>query len=346
MKYCPNCQTRYTDNTLRFCLQDGAPLADTDAENSAPTVAYGEPVQLGETETIISSPRAEPPSVEPRPAVEPRAVEPIRIDLPGASEQQQQHRPPPSVSESQQQRRLPPTVPVQTVAPPVATQTAAASTRKSKTLPLVLLTALATLLLAGAGAWLYLRDNRGEVARNTATNAGNQSPAANAKANVRNTPAPTASPKNETNANVASAAPVSNSTPAPNVDGEQIKEEVADRVDTWKSLTESRSIDDYMNYYADKVDYYNRRGVSASVIRGDKQRAFSDFDSIEMNVSNLTVTPDASGERATAVFDKEWTFDGARKSSSGKVQTELQMRKINGEWLITSERDLKVYYTE
>jgi hypothetical protein len=65
-----------------------------------------------------------------------------------------------------------------------------------------------------------------------------------------------------------------------------------------------------------------------------------------MNISNLSVTPDATGERATAVFDKEWVFDGAEKSSSGKVKSELQMRKINGEWKITSERDLKVYYIE
>jgi hypothetical protein len=46
MKYCPNCQTRYTDNTLRFCLQDGAPLAESVDENFAPTVSYGENVQL------------------------------------------------------------------------------------------------------------------------------------------------------------------------------------------------------------------------------------------------------------------------------------------------------------
>jgi ketosteroid isomerase-like protein len=318
MKYCPNCQTRYTDNTLRFCLQDGAPLAESVDENFAPTVSYGENVQLNETETIISS-RGETP------AVQPRAVEPIRIDLPAASEQ------------SPQQHPLPPAVDWQTAAAP----------RRSKTLPLVLLTALATLVLAGAGAWLYLRNNRAETARNGAANVGAQSAAqnANSKPNVSNTPVPTATtPRNEANANVANVAAVNNSTPAPNVDRKQIEEEVADRVDSWASLTESRDINGYMNYYADTVDYYNRRGVSTSFIRGDKQRAFNDFDSIEMNVSDLSVTPDASGDGATAVFDKEWVFDGAEKSSSGKVRTELKMKKIKGKWLITSERDLKVYY--
>jgi hypothetical protein len=60
----------------------------------------------------------------------------------------------------------------------------------------------------------------------------------------------------------------------------------------------------------------------------------------------MTVTPDASGERATAVFDKEWNFSGAEKTSAGKVKQQLQLKKVNGQWLISGERDLKVYYTE
>jgi hypothetical protein len=56
-------------------LQDGAPLAESVDENFAPTVSYGENVQLNETETIISS-RGETP------AVQPRAVEPIRMICP------------------------------------------------------------------------------------------------------------------------------------------------------------------------------------------------------------------------------------------------------------------------
>ncbi len=80
-----------------------------------------------------------------------------------------------------------------------------------------------------------------------------------------------------------------------------------------------------MNLYAGTVDYYNRKGIGAGSIRSDKQRAFNDFDSIEMNISNLSITPDASGERATAVFDKEWVFEGEEKYSAGKVQSQLQL---------------------
>lgn len=306
MKYCPNCQTRYTDNTLRFCLQDGAPLVEEVDPGVPPTV------QFGETETLAA----------------PRAVEPLRFDLPEPAHEREQNQVPPSA------------------APP------AAPPKKSKVLPLVLATALVTLLLLGVGgaaAWFYLKNNRADVAKNTATNAGNRATEQNTRSNAKSAPVQIDLPKNENVANVSnsnSAAPPIDLKPVPSVDRQQIKEEVSERVDYWRALTESRDIDDYMKYYADTVDYYNRRGVSAATVRADKQRAFRDFDSIGMDISNLTVTPDASGERATAVFDKEWVFDGDQKSSSGKVKSELQMRKINGEWLITSERDLKVYYIE
>ena len=37
IKRCPQCQSTYTDLTLRFCLSDGAPL-ETDGDNEFETV--------------------------------------------------------------------------------------------------------------------------------------------------------------------------------------------------------------------------------------------------------------------------------------------------------------------
>ena len=306
MRYCPNCQTRYTDDTLKFCLQDGTPLAD-EPDVTPPTVAFGE------TETVAA----------------PRRVEPLRIDVPPPDERGWQP--------SQETQIAPP---VQTAAPP----------KKSRTFLVVLATAFITLLLlavGGIGAWLYLRNNRNQVAVNSRGNANDQISAANAnaKANQKISPTPTASPKDEANsANANSAFPAIRPTPA--ADPQQVREEVAARVDAWTALSESKNLNAYMNYYADKIDYYNKKNVSADYVRNDKQRAFSQYDSIEMNVSNLTVTPEPGGERATAVFDKEWVFEGDERYSAGKVKTQLQMKKTNGQWLIVSERDLKVYYVE
>jgi hypothetical protein len=136
-------------------------------------------------------------------------------------------------------------------------------------------------------------------------------------------------------------------TPIPNVDAELVKTEVADKVMSWKSSLESGDINNFISNYADRLDYYfTSRNVSLGAVRSDKQRAFSRFYDFRVKISNLRVTPDESGERATAVFDKEWEFEGADNRNAGKVQSQLQLTKIGGRWMITGERDLKVYYVE
>ena len=97
-----------------------------------------------------------------------------------------------------------------------------------------------------------------------------------------------------------------------------------------------------MNNYANSVSFYGSQKSKATV-RNDKQTAFNKYDSMEVSLSKISVTPDASGEKATAVFDKEWTFTG-EKVYEGKVQSQFQFTKSGGKWLITSEKDLKVYY--
>lgn len=47
MRFCPTCRTQYTDDTLRFCLQDGASLIER-TESDTPTVAFPE------TETVVA----------------------------------------------------------------------------------------------------------------------------------------------------------------------------------------------------------------------------------------------------------------------------------------------------
>ena len=211
--------------------------------------------------------------------------------------------------------------------------------RKSGTTAAVLLTAFVMLLLfslVGIGAWLYFRGVSNDPNKNVLLAKREETDASNAnKSSVAvRTPAATATPPTTSNANTA----------AP-VDKEQVKRDVAQKVNAWKQAAESRDLNAYMSNYAGTVDYYNQKGASVSKVRADKQRAFAAYDSIKFTLSNMTVTPDATGETATAVFDKEWVFEGA-KYSAGKVQTQLKLKKVNGSWLITGERDLQVYYTE
>jgi ketosteroid isomerase-like protein len=225
---------------------------------------------------------------------------------------------------------------------PPPNQTPQTPPKKSNTLFVVLLTALVTLLLFGGaiGAWLFLRNRNADVASNR-----NQSSSTNSNRPANAAASPNAAPKNSPTPAVNSNAAPPPPTAAPAVNAEQIKTEVSGAVNSWKSAAESRNLDAMMASYADTVDYYNKKGASADFVRQDRQRAFSEYDNIEINLSNLRVTPDASGERATVVFDKEWIFENDEKTNEGKVQQQLQLVKSGDRWRIAAERDLKVYYT-
>jgi len=213
-------------------------------------------------------------------------------------------------------------------------------TPKSNTAMVVILSVLGTTLLlglGGLGAWLYFDNRKTEVvAVNVSSKPQNRPANANAAVNQN------------ANANLASPSPTATPTVQPTLKPEAVKavsDDVKDVVDEWKNTTENLDLDEHLSQYADTVDYYKAGRVNVSRIRADRERAFTNYDSISINLDNVKVTPDTSGEKATVVMDKEWDFQGTEKNSSGKVQQQLTFGKINGRWRITGEKDLKVYYT-
>lgn len=210
-------------------------------------------------------------------------------------------------------------------------------------------TAVGMLLLVGVvgiAAWIYFR-NSGQPPVQNSNNTANI-PGGELNNGTFPTPqmSPFATPSSTTR---PPATPLTNGTvntlPPPTTgNDEQSRGEVSQRVYDWKSMLESRNFNAYMGNYADTVDYYRRQNASIGTVRADKARAFSLYSSMRVNVSNMNVSVGPTGETATAVFDKEWAFSG-RDTSSGKVRSQLTFRKFGGRWLITGERDLKVYYT-
>lgn len=221
--------------------------------------------------------------------------------------------------------------------------------RKSNTALIVALTTLITLLAAGAaiiGFWYVKRNDKKDVALNV-----NSKPPANTivpnvaqNSNV-NFSVVNVNASQNSNASKPTPTPTPKPTLNPN-EAKEIKSDVENVVEGWNDALENHDLDAHLSKYADSVDYYKSGGVGVETVRGDKQRAFEAYDEIKINISNLKVTPDASGEKAVAVFDKKWQFEGEDKFSSGKVQQQLQFAKIGGKWRITSEKDLKIYYVE
>lgn len=124
----------------------------------------------------------------------------------------------------------------------------------------------------------------------------------------------------------------------------QVKNEIAAVLEDWRSSIEKREIERHIaNYMQTLEDYYKESGIDKNHVRADRQRAFDRYDSINLQLDNLEILPE-SMESATAVFDKSWTFKNAQKTSTGSVQQEMHLIKMNGRWLIIGEKDLKVYY--
>lgn len=225
-------------------------------------------------------------------------------------------------------QNLPPQV--TQISPQFQTPPQTAPSQKTNTTQAVLLTALGMIALFGAaiGGWYFFGNRQTEITENR--NIGTQN---SNNQNSNRSP----SPKPSTNTNAAKTP-----TPTPEVDAEAVKSEVSSVLYDWKSATESGDIDDCMSHYADSISFYGSQ-KSRNTVRGEKQAAFNKYDSMSINLSNMSITPDASGEKATAVFDKEWVFTG-EKVYAGKVRSQFQLVKSGGRWLITSEKDVKIYY--
>ena len=217
---------------------------------------------------------------------------------------------------------------------------------KSKTGLTVALTILVTLLLVGggiAGYYFYRRSQKTE----TAQNINNNSVQVNANSSNKKTNANAANANADWNKTTPS--PTATPTPQPTLDPQEKKEVetgVKTVIEDWKDSTENLDLDSHISSYADTVDYYNAGKVSSDKVRADREKAFSTYDNLKVNIDNVKITPDATGKKAVVVFDKEWNFYNDEKSNSGKVQQQLTFEKINGSWLITGEKDLKVYYVE
>jgi hypothetical protein len=122
--------------------------------------------------------------------------------------------------------------------------------------------------------------------------------------------------------------------------------EVRNALEGWAQASRNRDIDSHMRYYADTLDfYYNRTLVPSSKVRDDRTKAFAKFNYISIQLSNLNVQLDSTGQRATVVLDKTFDFRGENNAFfNGSVQDQLTLTKLGGAWLITGEKELKVYY--
>jgi hypothetical protein len=124
----------------------------------------------------------------------------------------------------------------------------------------------------------------------------------------------------------------------------RVKKEVSEMLERWRSSIVKRDIETHMKSYAATLEnYYKESGIDRNHVRADRQRAFDRYESLDLQVDKLTITPE-SEDAAIVVFDKSWTFKNPQKTSTGSVQQEMRLIKENGSWIIVGEKDEKVYF--
>lgn len=165
---------------------------------------------------------------------------------------------------------------------------------------------------------------------------------------------------NSTNNNSANvnATPTTTPTPTPTpkptlkpAEIESAKKEAESTIYAWKTAAENNNLDTNLSNYADTVDYYKGGKINKTKLRASKEPAYKRYDTITINVSNMKVSVDPTGEKATVTFDKEWDFTGVDKDgnevfNTGKVNQQITLTKVNGKWKISAEKDVKVYYSD
>lgn len=206
---------------------------------------------------------------------------------------------------------------------------------RSQTTRIVGLTVLGTLLLLGLGGLSVrlLFGTKSDPVSGASNNSGaliEPSPSARQTARLPDAPAqrPTVSTYPE----------------VPLLDTSLLTREVRGTLEDWAGATRAHDLDSQMTYYADTVDpYFKRRNVSAAEVRANRSVAFTRYYKLDVQLSNINVVLDPSGTQATTTFDKTFAFEG-EKYFSGSVKSELWLTKVGSRWLITGERDIKVYY--
>jgi hypothetical protein len=218
--------------------------------------------------------------------------------------------------------------------------------RKSKTWLFVLLGLFFLVIIGGLGAaglFFYFGPKQTTIVQNNTNKVSNSNPT---NTNV--------SGNSNANANANANANIATPTPKPTLKPAEIetsKKEAESLIYGWKSTAEAHNLETNLSSYADTVDYYKGGKINKAKLKASKEPAYKKYDQINIEISEMKVTVDPTGEKATVTFDKEWDFAGTDKDgneiyNTGKVQQQLILNKFNGKWKIVSEKDVKVYYTD
>lgn len=110
----------------------------------------------------------------------------------------------------------------------------------------------------------------------------------------------------------------------------------------WVDTLERHDLTGHLTFYNERLGvHYKKSNVDISYVRDYNEKLFNKYSSFRLEVKNLTIEIDPSGEKARTRFDSAFNFKGSAASHTGVSRTEVGWRKVGGVWKIESEKTLK-----
>lgn len=112
----------------------------------------------------------------------------------------------------------------------------------------------------------------------------------------------------------------------------------------WRDTLIHHDLDGHVSCYAPVVYvFYNRRNVTRMGVREDRSRALSTYPEIRKYTISDVQLESLTATRAVVTFDKEWDTAG-RGRSAGAEKGRLTLERLNGDWKIVAEQEVRVYW--
>lgn len=120
--------------------------------------------------------------------------------------------------------------------------------------------------------------------------------------------------------------------------------EIDGLLDRWRNTVLRGDVNGQTILYAPKMElFYRRNGVSRETVRREKARLMELYPRVHRyDISDVKVESQKRDE-AVVSFRKDWDMNGDRRFSGAERQR-LKLRRINGDWKIVREEELKVYW--
>ena len=111
----------------------------------------------------------------------------------------------------------------------------------------------------------------------------------------------------------------------------------------WRDTLANGDVEGHVNLYASTVSpYFTKSRVSRAQVRDDVRQMLDRYGRMKVyKISDINITP-VDANHAVATFRKHWETEGSK--FSGEETERVKLTREGTDWLVASERELKVYW--